>query len=230
MSVDTLNAGSLPAEKEDKPQIVVLISGSGSNMVAIADAVKNGDIDGEIAAVICNRHEAPGIQKAKDRDIETQIVDHKEFASREDFDVALMRAIDEYQPDLVVLAGFMRILTPSFVIRYHGRMLNIHPSLLPKYQGLNTHQRVLDAGDEKHGVTVHFVTEELDGGPNVIQAVVPVYDGDDATSLQQRVHTQEHIIYPIAVKWFVNGRLTMKGSNAILDGNVIPDTGLRLDL
>lgn len=230
MSADPLNAGSLPAEKEDKPQIVVLISGSGSNMVAIADAVKSGDIDGDIAAVICNRPEAPGIQKAKDRDIETQIVDHKEFANREDFDVALMRAIDEYQPDLVVLAGFMRILTPSFVIRYHGRMLNIHPSLLPKYQGLNTHQRALDAGDEHHGVTVHFVTEELDGGPNVIQAVVPIYDGDDETSLQQRVHTQEHIIYPIAVKWFVNGRLTMKGNNALLDGNVIPDTGLRLDL
>jgi len=198
MSVTDLNA----TKEEQKPRIVVLISGSGSNMAAIADAVKQGDIDAEISAVICNRPEAPGLQKAKDRDIETQVIDHKEFASREDFDVALMRCIDDYQPDLVVLAGFMRILTADFVIRYHGRMLNIHPSLLPKYQGLNTHQRALDAGDEQHGVTVHFVTEELDGGPNVIQAVVPVYDGDDATSLQQRVHSQEHVIYPIAVKWF----------------------------
>ena len=228
MSAGPANNG-LPAEQEEKPRIVILISGSGSNMVAIADAVKKGDIDAEVAAVICNRPEAPGIQKAKDRDIETQVVDHKEFSSREDFDMALMQTIDGYQPDLVVLAGFMRILTPAFVIRYHGRMLNIHPSLLPKYQGLNTHQRALDAGDEQHGVTVHFVTEELDGGPNVIQAVVPVYDGDDATSLQQRVHAQEHIIYPIATKWFVNGRLTMKGNDALLDGNVIPATGLRLD-
>lgn len=225
MSVTDLNA----TKEEQKPRIVVLISGSGSNMAAIADAVKQGDIDAEISAVICNRPEAPGLQKAKDRDIETQVIDHKEFASREDFDVALMRCIDDYQPDLVVLAGFMRILTADFVIRYHGRMLNIHPSLLPKYQGLNTHQRALDAGDEQHGVTVHFVTEELDGGPNVIQAVVPVYDGDDATSLQQRVHSQEHVIYPIAVKWFVNGRLTMKGNDALLDGNVLPNNGLQLE-
>lgn len=225
MSVTDLNA----TKEEQKPRIVVLISGSGSNMAAIADAVKQGDIDAEISAVICNRPEAPGLQKAKDRDIETQVIDHKEFASREDFDVALMRCIDDYQPDLVVLAGFMRILTADFVIRYHGRMLNIHPSLLPKYQGLNTHQRALDAGDEQHGVTVHFVTEELDGGPNVIQAVVPVYDGDDATSLQQRVHSQEHVIYPIAVKWFVNGRLTMKGNDAQLDGNILPNNGLQLE-
>jgi len=225
MSVTDLNA----TKEEQKPRIVVLISGSGSNMAAIADAVKQGDIDAEISAVICNRPEAPGLQKAKDRDIETQVIDHKEFASREDFDVALMRCIDDYQPDLVVLAGFMRILTADFVIRYHGRMLNIHPSLLPKYQGLNTHQRALDAGDEQHGVTVHFVTEELDGGPNVIQAVVPVYDGDDAISLQQRVHSQEHVIYPIAVKWFVNGRLTMKGNDAQLDGNILPNNGLQLE-
>lgn len=217
------------AEPEEKPRIVILISGSGSNMVAIADAVRSGSIDAEVSAVISNRPDAAGIQKAKDRDIETQVLDHKEFANREDFDLALMRAIDEHQPDLVVLAGFMRILTPSFVIRYHGRMLNIHPSLLPKYQGLNTHQKALDAGDEQHGVTVHFVTEELDGGPNVIQAIVPVFDGDDTTSLQQRVHTQEHVIYPIAVKWFTEGRLSMKGNHAIIDGNVIPDTGLQLD-
>jgi len=225
----TEQTSALPTEAADVPKVVILISGSGSNMVAIADAVRKGDIDADIAAVICNRPEAAGIQKAKDRDIETEIINHQDFASREDFDAALMQAIDAYQPDLVVLAGFMRILTPAFVIRYHGRMLNIHPSLLPKHQGLNTHQRALDAGDQQHGVTVHFVTEELDGGPNVIQAVVPVFDGDDAVSLQQRVHTQEHIIYPIAVKWFVNGRLTMKGNEALLDGNVIPSSGLQLN-
>jgi len=225
----TEQTSALPTEAADVPKVVILISGSGSNMVAIADAVRKGDIDADIAAVICNRPEAAGIQKAKDRDIETEIINHQDFASREDFDAALMQAIDAYQPDLVVLAGFMRILTPAFVIRYHGRMLNIHPSLLPKYQGLNTHQRALDAGDQQHGVTVHFVTEELDGGPNVIQAVVPVFDGDDAVSLQQRVHTQEHVIYPIAVKWFVNGRLTMKGNEALLDGNVIPSSGLQLN-
>lgn len=211
-----------------RPRIVILISGSGSNMVAIADAVRNGDIDADIAAVVCNKPNAAGVQKAKDRDINTQVINHQEFASREDFDLALMQAIDQEEPDLVVLAGFMRILTPAFVQHYEGRMLNIHPSLLPKYQGLNTHQRALDAGDSEHGVTVHFVTEELDGGPNVIQALVPIHDGDDADSLQHRVHQQEHIIYPIAVKWFVEGRLRMQNKLALLDGKHLPMTGLAL--
>ncbi|MCA6058324.1 MULTISPECIES: phosphoribosylglycinamide formyltransferase [unclassified Thalassolituus] len=215
-------------DKPAVPRIVILISGSGSNMVAIADAIKSGSMEAEIAAVICNRPEAAGLQKARDRDLPTSVLDHKEFSSREDFDRALMAEIDEHAPDLVVLAGFMRILTPDFVAHYHGRMLNIHPSLLPKYQGLHTHQRALDDDESEHGVTVHFVTEELDGGPNVIQAVVPVYDGDDAASLQKRVQIQEHVIYPIAVKWFVEGRLTMAGNNARLDGNVIPATGLQL--
>lgn len=216
------------AETPEKSRIVILISGSGSNMVAIADAVKAGDIDADIAAVICNRPEAAGLQKARDRDLETAVLDHKGFASREAFDKALMELIDSYEPDLVVLAGFMRILTPDFTAHYHGRMLNIHPSLLPKYQGLHTHQRALDDGESEHGVTVHFVTEELDGGPLVIQAVVPVYDGDDAVSLQKRVHVQEHVIYPIAVKWFVEGRLTMLNGKARLDGQPLPATGLQL--
>lgn len=211
-----------------RPRIVILISGSGSNMVAIADAVRSGDIDAEIAAVICNKPDAAGLQKAKDRDIDTQLIQHSEFASREDFDLALMQAIDQYDPDLVVLAGFMRILTPAFVQHYEGRMLNIHPSLLPKYQGLNTHRRALEAGDREHGVTVHFVTEELDGGPNVIQAIVPIHDGDEANTLQQRVHQQEHVIYPIAIKWFVEGRLRMQNNLALLDGKHLPMTGLAL--
>ncbi len=217
------------ADQPQKPRLVILISGSGSNMVAIADAVRSGDIDADIAAVICNRPEAAGLQKARDRDIETVALDHKEFDSRDAFDFALMRKIDDYQPDLVILAGFMRILTADFVRHYQGRMLNIHPSLLPKYQGLNTHQRALEAGDAEHGVTVHFVTEELDGGPNVIQAVVPVTGDDDPAVLQKRVQTQEHVIYPIAIKWFVSGRLSMKEGAALLDGKVLPEQGLRLE-
>ena len=136
---------------------------------------------------------------------------------------------DEFQPDLVVLAGFMRILTPGFVRRYEGRMINIHPSLLPKYQGLNTHQRVLEAGDSVHGVTVHFVTEVLDDGPNIIQAVIPVSAEDDADSLRQKVQKQEHIIYPIAVKWFIEGRLKMDKGKAWLDNALLPDSGLQLE-
>ena len=219
---------SLPSEPPEKTRIVILISGSGSNMTAIADEISRGSMDAEVSAVICNVPEAAGIQKARDRDLETQVIDHRNFTSREEFDLNLMRAIDDYSPDLIVLAGFMRILTPDFVRRYEGRMLNIHPSLLPAYQGLHTHQRALDAGDQKHGVTVHFVTEILDDGPNVIQAVVPVLDGDDATSLQKRVQLQEHIIYPIAVKWFVEGRLTMVGNTALMDGQPLPVTGVQL--
>ena len=218
-----------PGEPEKKPRIVILISGSGSNMLAIAEAVKSGDIDAEVAAVISNRPEAAGLQKARDRDIPCVGLDHKEYQSREHFDVALMRKIDEYKPDVLVLAGFMRILTPDFVRRYEGRMLNIHPSLLPKYQGLNTHQRAIDAGDSEHGVTVHFVTEVLDDGPNVIQAAVTINADDDATNLQKRVQQQEHIIYPIAVKWFVSGRLVMKDNKALLDGKQLPEAGLRLE-
>ncbi|TNC91801.1 phosphoribosylglycinamide formyltransferase [Thalassolituus sp.] len=220
---------SLPSEPPEKTRIVILISGSGSNMTAIADEISRGSMDAEVSAVICNVPEAAGIQKARDRDLETQVIDHRNFTSREEFDLNLMRAIDDYSPDLIVLAGFMRILTPDFVRRYEGRMLNIHPSLLPAYQGLHTHQRALDAGDQKHGVTVHFVTEILDDGPNVIQAVVPVLDGDDATSLQKRVQLQEHIIYPIAVKWFVEGRLTMVGNTALMDGQPLPVTGVQLE-
>ena len=218
-----------PGEPEKKPRIVILISGSGSNMLAIAEAVKSGDIDAEVAAVISNRPEVAGLQKARDRDIPCVGLDHKEYQSREHFDVALMRKIDEYEPDVLVLAGFMRILTPDFVRRYEGRMLNIHPSLLPKYQGLNTHQRAIDAGDSEHGVTVHFVTEVLDDGPNVIQAAVTINADDDATNLQKRVQQQEHIIYPIAVKWFVSGRLVMKDNKALLDGKQLPEAGLRLE-
>lgn len=219
---------NLTPDAPERSRIVILISGSGSNMTAIADAVKAGDIDADIAAVICNRPDAAGIQKARDRDLETAVLDHKQYGSREAFDSAMMELIDSYNPDLVVLAGFMRILTPDFVAHYHGRMLNIHPSLLPKYQGLHTHQRALEAGETEHGVTVHFVTEELDGGPIAVQAVVPVFDGDDESSLQKRVQIQEHVIYPIAVKWFTEGRLSMQAGQARLDGQPLPAQGLQL--
>ena len=221
--------GHGPSGSESRPKIVILISGSGSNMLAIADQVAAKAPDADIAAVISNVPEAAGIQKARDRDLNTLVINHKDFASRDEFDLKLMRQIDEFQPDLVVLAGFMRILTPGFVRRYEGRMINIHPSLLPKYQGLNTHQRVLEAGDSVHGVTVHFVTEVLDDGPNIIQAVIPVSAEDDADSLRQKVQKQEHIIYPIAVKWFIEGRLKMDKGKAWLDNALLPDSGLQLE-
>ncbi|MEC7545498.1 MAG: phosphoribosylglycinamide formyltransferase [Pseudomonadota bacterium] len=217
-----------PTEDAEKPRIVILISGSGSNMLTIVDQVANGTIDAEVAGIICNEPEAAGVQKARDRDLDVSVIDHRGFTSREEFDIALMRTVDDYQPDLVVLAGFMRILTPDFVRRYEGRMLNIHPSLLPKYQGLHTHRRALEAGDETHGVTVHFVTEVLDDGPNVVQAVVPVLDGDTEDTLRKRVQIQEHIIYPIAVKWFVEGRLEMISGHAMFDGTALPSTGVKL--
>jgi phosphoribosylglycinamide formyltransferase-1 len=218
----------MQASEAEKPRIIILISGAGSNMVAIADAVKAEEINAEIVGVISNRPNAGGLEQAQAMDLHTDLIDHTLYASRDEFDHALIRMMEDLKPDLVVLAGFMRILTADFTRYYEGHLLNIHPSLLPKYQGLNTHQRALDAGDDLHGVTVHFVTEELDGGPNAIQAIVPILDIDNAQQLQQRVQKQEHIIYPIAVKWFCEGRLSMKGTKALLDKKVLPATGIQL--
>jgi phosphoribosylglycinamide formyltransferase-1 len=212
----------------DTPRIVILISGTGSNMVSIVDTLKDQNLDACVAGVISNRPDVAGLQHAQDRDIPTKVVDHKEFASREEFDLMLMRAIDDFSADLVVLAGFMRILTPEFVSRYQGRLLNIHPSLLPKYPGLNTHQRAIDAGDAEHGSSVHFVTEELDGGPVIAQVAIDINKDDNADSLKTRVQQQEHILYPIVVKWFVEGRLNMKDNQALLDGQPIPTKGVQL--
>jgi phosphoribosylglycinamide formyltransferase-1 len=181
--------------------IVVLISGRGSNMQALVAAGL------PVAAVISNRPDAAGLEFAAARGIATRVVDHKGYAGREQFDAALAEAIDAYAPRLVVLAGFMRILTAAFVQRHEGRMLNIHPSLLPAFPGLDTHARAIAAGVKAHGCTVHFVTAELDHGPIVIQAVVPVLSGDDADGLAARVLAQEHLIYPRAVRWFLDGRL-----------------------
>ncbi|CAM4001882.1 MULTISPECIES: phosphoribosylglycinamide formyltransferase [Pseudomonadaceae] len=205
--------------------VVVLISGSGSNLQALIDSVAHDGNPARIGAVICNRADAYGLERAKQAGIATELLDHKQFDGREAFDAALIQAIDAHQPDLVVLAGFMRILTPGFVQHYAGRLLNIHPSLLPKHKGLHTHQRAIEAGDSEHGCSVHFVTEELDGGPLVVQAVLPVMADDTAESLARRVHQQEHQIYPLAVRWFAEGRLRLGAQGAMLDGQPLPASG-----
>ncbi|MBU1308807.1 phosphoribosylglycinamide formyltransferase [Rheinheimera muenzenbergensis] len=209
--------------------IVVLISGSGSNLQAIIDACSSGFIPGRISAVIANKANAYGLVRANEAGLSTQVLSHKTYKDREQYDIALADAIDQHQPDLVVLAGFMRILTPAFVQRYHGRLLNIHPSLLPKYQGLHTHQRAIDNNDSEHGCSVHFVTDELDGGPVVLQAKVPVFSDDDAESLAERVHEQEHRIYPLVVRWFCQNRLQQHADQARLDGQVLAANGYAND-
>ncbi|AVE04997.1 phosphoribosylglycinamide formyltransferase [Pseudomonas sp. R11F] len=205
--------------------VVVLLSGTGSNLQALIDSTRTGDSPVRIAAVISNRSDAYGLQRARDAGIETRDLDHKAFDGREAFDSALIELIDAFNPKLVVLAGFMRILSAGFVRHYEGRLLNIHPSLLPKYKGMHTHQRALDAGDTEHGCSVHFVTEELDGGPLVVQAVVPVESTDSAQTLAQRVHAQEHKIYPLAVRWFAEGRLILGAQGALLDGQLLAASG-----
>lgn len=209
-------------------RVVVLISGSGSNLQALINSRQAGELPVELAAVISNRPGVLGLTRAQDANIPTAVLDHKNFIDRQTFDHALMQKIDSYQPDLVVLAGFMRILSATFTQHYEGRMLNIHPSLLPKFQGLHTHQRALDAGEKRHGVTVHFVTAELDGGPAIAQASVPIVEGDDAISLAKRVQQQEHIIYPLAIKWFAEGELQMVNGKTQLMGELLPDCGVQI--
>jgi phosphoribosylglycinamide formyltransferase-1 len=195
--------------------IVILISGRGSNMEAIVRAIEAGQIAGaRIAAVMANRADAGGLAFAQQHGIATAVLDHKAFASREAFDAALMALIDGHAPDLVVLAGFMRVLSAGFVTHYLGRLINIHPSLLPSFPGLHTHARALQAGVKLHGATVHFVTAELDCGPIIIQAAVPVCDEDDEASLSARVLAQEHRIYPQAISWFVAGRISLRDGRA----------------
>ncbi|MDX6020312.1 phosphoribosylglycinamide formyltransferase [Scandinavium sp. V105_16] len=205
--------------------IVVLISGNGSNLQAIIDACKQKKINGTLRAVFSNKADAFGLERAREAEIPAHALSASQFSSREAFDRELMQEIDAYAPDLVVLAGYMRILSPEFVAHYQGRLLNIHPSLLPKYPGLNTHRQVLDNGDEEHGTSVHFVTDELDGGPVILQAKVPVFAGDVEEDITARVQHQEHAIYPMVVSWFVEGRLEMKGNSAWLDGVQLPAQG-----
>ncbi|MFV3368514.1 phosphoribosylglycinamide formyltransferase [Pseudomonas sp. NY15435] len=205
--------------------VVVLISGSGSNLQALIDSLAGADTPAVIRAVISNRADAYGLERARRAGIETRFLDHKSYADRESFDAALIQAIDGFDADLVLLAGFMRILSADFVRHYQGRLLNIHPSLLPKYKGLHTHQRALEAGDAEHGCSVHFVTEELDGGPLVVQAAIPVESDDTPETLAQRVHVQEHVIYPLAMRWFAEGRVRLGEQGAMLDGELLPASG-----
>jgi phosphoribosylglycinamide formyltransferase-1 len=184
----------------NKKNIVILISGRGSNMMSIVDAVNDGSLDVNVAAIISNRPEAAGLDFAQQQGIHNSVIDHKLYDSREQFDQILAKEIDRFSPDLVILAGFMRILTAEFVEHFADRLINIHPSLLPKFKGLNTHQRAIDAGEKEHGASVHIVTPELDDGPVILQARVPVLQNDDASTLAKRVLEQEHKLYPDAIK------------------------------
>lgn len=197
----------------------VLISGGGSNLQALIDATNRGETGAAIRVVISNDADAYGLERAKDAGIPAACLSHRDYAERADYDRALLALVNQYAPDIVVLAGFMRILTPHFVNCFVGRMLNIHPSLLPKYPGLDTHQRAIDARDRHHGCTVHFVTAELDGGPAVIQGKVPILENDDAKTLAARVLKLEHRILPKAVALLASGRLQLREGSAWFDGN-----------
>ncbi|MEZ8826817.1 phosphoribosylglycinamide formyltransferase [Vibrio sp. 10N.261.55.A7] len=199
--------------------IVVLVSGNGSNLQAIIDACETSIDSGKVTAVFSNKADAYALKRAEKAGAAGVFIDPKAFDTRDAFDRELMRQMDEYQPDLIILAGYMRILSGEFVRHFLGRMINIHPSLLPKYPGLNTYQRAIHAGDEEHGTSVHFVTEQLDGGPVILQAKVPIFDEDNVEVLTDRVQTQEHKIYPLVAQWFVDGRLKMENGKAFLDGN-----------
>jgi len=206
---------------------VVLISGSGSNLQAFIDQVSKGELPIEISLVISNNTDAFGLERARNVGIPICAIDHRRFDSRLEFDQALIREIDAVQPDIVILAGFMRILTEDFVNHYHNRLVNIHPSLLPKYPGTNTHQRALDAGDHWHGASIHFVVPEVDAGPIILQgrlAISPndtsdsISPNDTSDSLQQRIHKIEHVLYPLAIKWFAENRLSIDIDKVLLDG------------
>jgi phosphoribosylglycinamide formyltransferase-1 len=202
----------------NKLPLVVLISGRGSNLKAIIDAA---DPIVDIRAVISNRADAKGLLYAQQTGIPTEILDHTPFKTRLEFDQALQACIDRYQPGLVALAGFMRLLTPEFTQHYHGRLINIHPSLLPAFKGLHTHQRVLDSKMTEHGASVHFVTADLDSGPVIGQARVPVLPEDDEETLAARVLVEEHRLYPQVIHWFAEGRLQLQGQRVLFDGQPI---------
>jgi phosphoribosylglycinamide formyltransferase-1 len=207
-------------------RLVILVSGGGSNLQSLIDGCAGDKINATISAVISNNPNAGGLERAAKAGIPNLAIDHRAFNSRETFDQALSELIDSFSPDLVILAGFMRILTAEFVDHYLGRMMNIHPSLLPAYPGLNTHQRAIEAGDKKAGATVHFVTPELDGGPPIIQAQVNIDATDNKDTLATKVLTYEHKIYPEAVRWFCNNRLVMQNNQVRLDNSPISESGI----
>ena len=201
--------------------IVILISGSGTNLQAIIDAVADGQINASISAVISNRADAKGLDRARQRHINAVIIDQNEYDDRASYDQALIAEIDKYKPDLIVLAGFMRILSEEFISHFNNIILNIHPSLLPEFKGLHTHRRALEASKKTHGASVHFVSNELDSGPVVIQAEVPVLANDTEDTLAERVLQQEHVIYPMAISWYIDGRLEVNGNTVLLDGKIL---------
>ncbi|MFT4998757.1 MAG: phosphoribosylglycinamide formyltransferase-1 [Chitinophagales bacterium] len=220
--------------QNERCRVAVLISGSGSNLQAIIDAVNSSvaanssaatDPGYQICAVISNRPDVKGLERAAKADIDRVTLDHKLYPTREAFDEVLANTLDGYQPDLIVLAGFMRILSDGFVKQFKGKLINIHPSLLPKYPGLNTHQRALDAGDSHAGCTVHFVSEELDGGPAIIQAQTNITRCNNAAEIAQQVQVLEHKIYPIAIDWFANDRLKIDNNHSFLDNTQLPASG-----
>lgn len=220
----------MPAQDNKGCNIVVLISGNGTNLQSIIDQIEQGRLPATIQGVISNKPNAYGLERAARAHIPTEVIDHRQFASRETFDGELMKRIDRYDPDLVVLAGFMRILTDGFVKHYAGRIINIHPSLLPKYRGLNTHQRAIEAGDELHGASVHYVVPELDSGPVILQGEVPIVEGDDAEELAERVHRAEHIIYPEAIRRIASGDVQLRGDTVFYKGQPITPNQRRYPL
>ena len=207
-------------------KIVILISGSGSNLQSFIDACSAGIVDGKVMAVISNRPGVKGLDRASAADIPNIVIDHRAFQSREEFDQHLAEVITSFTPDLVVLAGFMRILTDGFVNQFIGKLINIHPSLLPSYPGLNTHQRAIEAGDSTAGATVHFVTSELDGGPAILQAAVAILPKDTAVDLAARVLVVEHKIYPVVAQWYCQGRVVMDQGKVFHDGIAVGESGL----
>jgi len=207
-------------------RLAVLISGNGSNLQALIDAAAGGSLKSEICVVVSNRAQAFGLERAQRANIPTRILAHGEYDDRASFDQALLSLLDDYAPDLIALAGFMRVLGSEFVQRYAGRILNVHPSLLPEFPGLDTHERALRAGAPEHGASIHFVTEELDAGPVIVQGKVAVCDGDTGAQLAERVHTVEHRIYPAAVAWFAQGRLSCQDGCAWFDGEPLREPKL----
>lgn len=213
---------------QESCRILVMISGNGSNLQAVIDSC-DSKMPGRVVGVISNKADAYGLIRAHHAEIDTSCVIARKEESRAQYDAKLQAAIDRYQPDLIVLAGFMRILSDELVSRYQGKMLNIHPSLLPKYPGLDTHKRAIEAGDSEHGASVHFVIPALDSGPVILQAKVPVFADDTVETLAARVHEQEHAIYPIVVRWFCQGRLKMVDGKAWLDDEAIGPNGYAPD-
>ena len=207
--------------KKPRCQAAILISGSGTNLQSFIDQIAAGELDLDICVVFSNRPEAFGLTRAADAGIKTLCIEHGDFGDRESFDRAVAAALEPYEPELIILAGFMRILSPWFVRHFEGRVLNIHPALLPLYPGLNTHARVLEAGDSHHGSTVHFVTEELDGGPRILAGRLAVNAGESPDELQARVQALEHRIYPRAAQLFASGRVRFVGGAALLDGAIM---------